>query len=96
MFEVGRGFDMPTTRQKVGRLVWPMNVPAGTSWAVMVVFGTGNGMPVRLAQFDAAADTQPSAVVASNVDVKLSLRFRLVTSEPVESLINLLTVSYIF
>jgi hypothetical protein len=56
-----------------------MKVPAGTSWAVIVVFATGKGIPVRLAQFDAAAaDTQPSAVVASNAPTKVSPEFCLV------------------
>jgi len=73
---------LPTTRQNAGKLVCPMKVPAGTSSTVIVVFKTGNGIPARLAQLEAAADTQPSAVVASNVPRKVSPKFRLVIAFP--------------
>ena len=70
------GLRVTATRQNAGKSVCPMNVPAGTSWAVMVVFGIGNGMVGRLAQFEAAAaDAQPSAVVASNAPPKVSREF---------------------
>jgi hypothetical protein len=60
-----------------------MNVPAGTSWAVMVVFGTGKGIVGTLAQFDAAAAaTQPSAVVASSVPTNVRPEFCLVIGFP--------------
>jgi hypothetical protein len=44
----------------------------------MLVVDTGNGMPVRAAQFDATADPQPSAVVVSKVEMKLDPRFRII------------------
>jgi hypothetical protein len=60
-----------------------MKVPAGTSWAVIEVFGMGNGITVRLAQLDAAAaDTQPSAVLASNAAIKVSPASCLVIAFP--------------
>lgn len=88
MVDVGRGFDKPATRQKAGKFgktapLGAVYVPAGIDWAaVMVVFATGSVRPARLSHVAAAADAQPSAVVASNAVVKLVKRFCLMVLPP--------------